>query len=200
MSNSQEIIPPTDEPPAGTLLKGGSLPPGSKLSSLLRSPELRAQIIEGALQGVQPTPLFILAGASSATYEQWRHAARTGHWRDGRPVSKTSLAVICPFLEDLQRAYAHCEARMVSRISRAADESNLKTGISEWRAASWFLEHGESRTRWFKHSENTLTIQPGPSPEQRQADSLSDDELLALADPSWQDILSPTDEPPTPTP
>lgn len=169
-------------------------------STPLNSPELRTQIIQGARQGIPLSVLWRAAGVSKDYFKDWRSALTTGCWSSGLPCTPESLAVIQEFTVALDQALAECEARMVQSVNSAAQTANLKTGLPEWRAAAWYLEHSTTRERWFRHEEKTFHHVPALSPEARFVANLPDQDLLALTDPLWLDILGPSGTNPAPAP
>lgn len=126
----------------------------------------------------------------------WRYAVEHRSQKDGRPISEAMLRVIDAFMEACACAQAEHDAKMASVISKAAESYNEKTGIPEWRAAAWNLEHGASRSDWFTHRETAVIDNRGfnrevPA-EHKVVRAMTDDELIEM-NPQYRELLAAPD-------
>ena len=113
---------------------------------LIDAPQLRDALVAAVADGIPLSVAWKTAGLSRSTFQDWFAAATTGHGRNGSTVIAKSLPIIQGFCERIGQALAHHEAEMIQVITEAARTIN-KSGVKEWRAAAWLLEHGSARSR-----------------------------------------------------
>lgn len=129
--------------------------------------------------------------------------AREGVRRPNRGGYNKSTAVVpetvqlyIDLVARIEEAEAKWEQTLIERVQTAALAVNEKTGIPEWRAATWLLEHGRTRGNWHPEKSVKVTMaaaQGEVSEEHRTIGELSDSDLLELVDADFRGlIVAPT--------
>jgi hypothetical protein len=93
------------------------------------TPEVRETIIQAISAGNYLETAAAYAGVGTSTLHQW---LKKGQDPNSHPIYRE-------FAEDVARARAAAEARMVAIVQRAA--------LEEWQAAAWYLERSHHQ-RW----------------------------------------------------
>lgn len=105
-------------------------------------------------------PLEVAAQASGISRTQvydWLQVAQRQTWPNGTPVDPATIQRLSVFSEQIARARAEREAAAVQRIQEAARTVG-RSGVLEWRADAWYLEHAPStRERWGQTIQITQT-------------------------------------------
>ncbi len=173
------------------------------ITELIPKPTLRLTpaVIGSILQrmkddGVPFATAAQLAGIPSRTAQQWQAIAegRMKVYQDGTTVSDSLRAFLAPLAEQIADARAHAEAEMLQTISNAARTVNSKTGLPEWRAAAWRLEHAPDTKRSYsefreQRIEHTGTV----NVEHRIAAQMSEPELLEALPAEWREMVPATE-------
>lgn len=79
---------------------------------------------------------------------------------------------------------------MVQNIVQAAQSVNEKTGIPEWRAGAWLLEHGPAWKRDYAEFREQRIEHAGTVDHQlRMVQQMGNQELLEAAPAEWRELV-----------
>ncbi len=132
----------------------------------LFTPERTRKIVELISAGNNQETAAAAAGVSAATLYNWLQRGRLEQERlDANPKLKPrkTEAPFLEFMEDVKRARAEADARLVLLISKAAQDPKT------WQAAAWLLERRDP-ARWGRTSrENAQAEKEGAKGAVQQA-------------------------------
>ncbi len=156
----------------------------TRLALLEQRPELEDAIVEAVSRGVPLATAAHAAGMSDEQLGQWRNVARGSTcWSGGNPVSDESKHRIARLFARVAQAQAEHAARLVSQINEAGTQTNLKTGLREWRADAWMLEHHPATKEEYAAWRHVTVEQTGiVTVEHRLARQLGSSDLLDSVD------------------
>lgn len=136
------------------------------------------QLLESVRGGVPPETAIIAAGLSPRSYYEWMQVAQSGTWQQGSTASEAMRSLCMRLYQGIASARAEHEAEMLQAI-REASQTVGKSGVREWRAGAWYLEHApHTKDRWGQQVQ--VNQQVTITDTQRQVRALSDTELEQL--------------------
>jgi hypothetical protein len=191
-TSSPQTPPPAILSAGGEGLQGvgGSLAPRQVTPHW--SPTTEAHILQAVAEGVPAVTAAQLAGVPLRTWAGWEAimAGRQHRYSDGTPVSATQRAFLAALAERIALARAQFEAKVARRIAAAAEAVNDRTGIPEWRAGAWLLEHHPAYKRDYAEYRELKVEQAGTvSHEHRLVQQLPEAEVLQLASPELAELV-----------
>mgnify|MGYP001603297377 CR=1 FL=1 len=164
-----------------------------QISLLIARPEVADSLVDAVRKGIPLHHACGKVGIEQGQLSTWRRIAM-GHmtvWpTTGKPVREETRGCILQLFQRIAQAQAECAANLVDKISNASDERNLKTGLSEWRAGAWLLEHHPSFKEEFAAARHlTKEISGTITHEHRLARTLETEDLLNAVEPPSETLL-----------
>lgn len=133
------------------------------------------QVVSRVERGVPLQTAFRAAGVTDATLKRWKRITTTTSANDENQMVRGR---ILQFLERIQRAQAEHETRVLERIQLAAEATNEKTGIPEWRAGSWLLNNHPAYRETYRQQRHVEVHTSGVVHHEHQLAAEADDNQL----------------------
>ena len=166
----------------------------------LTNQRLQDAVIEAVKLGVPPHSAMLNVGISRDMLYQYRQALRTEKWAGRGGIKPETKEALVEFMERLEHAITEFEEKCVRRLEEEANSINERTGVRDWRATAWLLEHNQgTRARWAPWREQTIKMEMAEliaHPVFKEVQARSEEELLeGIGDPEWLRLLgAPKDE------
>lgn len=156
------------------------------------TPEIEDALVERVSNGVPIGRALGAAGIQSQTYKEWERIAKGAEtWENGLGVAEETRARIHALYGRIARARDQYAARLVENI-HATGFIVGKSGLPEWRAHSWLLEHHpDYKAEFAQHKELTVTGQSTVRIEAAAVRQLDTGQLKQLLAGDDLDLLPP---------
>lgn len=156
------------------------------------TPALVQAACDAIAEGQTPSTALIQAGIPPSTARHWLNLIDRGatKWPDGTPIQQATLTFLAALRERIERAQAAHEASRAVIIAKAARSVNEKTGIPEWRAAAWDLEHNPATKRqWAEYKEQRIEHAGSIDHTLRAVQQLPDADLIEALPEDWRELV-----------